>query len=110
MSTAKHLRTGAVLVALAMAATPAAFAQIKPAGFTEGIVRAVDTETRTLTVGAETYYVRGNTTTSLAHVHRGDEVELTYIVEGNRWIALDVKKTGKRGGILIFQYPDPDRY
>ena len=105
MSALKHLRAGALLVALASAVSPAAFAQIKPAGFTEGIVRSVDTETRTLTVGAETYYVRGNTTTNLAQVHRGDEVELTYIVEGNRWIALDVKKTGKRGGITLFQYP-----
>jgi hypothetical protein len=65
-------------------------------------VRAVNPEARTLTVGAETYFVRGSTTTSLHQVQRGDEVELTYIVEGNRWIALDVTKTGKRAGITVF--------
>ncbi len=107
----KMTRIAAMLAALATAAAPAiGVAQIKPAGFTEGIVRAVNPESRTLTVGAETYVVRGNPTSTLYEVHRGDEVELTYIVEGNQWIALDVKKTGKRGGFLLFQYPDPDRY
>lgn len=107
----KRIRIAAVLIALATAAVPGSgIAQIKPAGFTEGIVRAVSPESRTLTVGAETYTVRGSTATPLYEVHRGDEVELTYIVEGNQWIALDVKKTGKRGGFLLFQYPDPDRY
>ena len=107
----KTMRTAALFAGLTMAAVPAVgIAQIKPTGFTEGIVRAVNPDSRTLTVGAETYLVRGNTASPLYEVHRGDEVELTYIVEGNRWIALDVKKTGKRGGFLLFQYPDPDRY
>src|SRR5262245_24749395 len=98
------LRRFAFVGALAALTAAPALAQIKPAGFTEGFVRAVNLDARTLTVGAETYHVNQNTTTNLALVHRGDEVELTYVVEGNRWIALDVKKTGERAGFTLFEY------
>ncbi len=87
---------GATLLAL-----PAA-AQIQPAGYTEGFVRSVDVRQHTLALGAETYTVGNSTTTRLADIQPGDAVEVQYIVQGGRWIALDVRKTGERAGFLLF--------
>src|SRR6185436_6034181 len=95
------LKNTLILAGMALVALPAA-AQIRPAGYTDGFVRQVDPRARTLTIGNETYRVNRNTTTSIYEVHPGDEVKLTYVVEGGRWIALDVQKTGRRQGITLF--------
>ena len=97
----QFLKQAMILAGAALLALPSA-AQIRPAGYTDGFVRQVDPRARTLTVGNETYQVNRNTTTSIYEVHPGDEVKLTYVVTGGRWVALDVQKTGRRQGITLF--------
>ena len=99
------VRTWLLGLGLVVAASPALSQMaIKPAGFTTGIVQSVDPRARLLTVGAETYRVKPNTTTSIFELLPGNEVEVQYIVDKGQWVALDVRRTRQRGGILLWNW------
>ena len=83
---------GAVALAALTAATvaPAAAAvfEITPASHATGIVNAVDTAAKTVTVDGQTYTVRN--AFELIDVPHGAEANVTYFVEGGKRVILSV--------------------
>ncbi len=96
-----NVRAGVIALGLLLAAAPA-LSQIKPAGYTEGVVDRIDADARLLTVGGATFRVNANTTTSIYSLLPGNVVEVQYVVDQGQWVALDVIRKRENNGIQIF--------
>ena len=73
---------------LATSAGAAAAAHAVPAQYAEGVVQAVNLDSRTLTVGASTFTVRSPG--ELKEVNPGDKVDVEYVTEAGQRIAIAV--------------------
>ncbi len=69
---------------------------VENAQFQTGTVDRVDAVTRTMTMGADTYLVRAADADMIGQIKPGEQVEVTYVVEDGRRIALDVRKVELR--------------
>ena len=78
----------AALTAATVAPASAAVFEITPATHASGIVNAIDTAAKTVTVDGQTYTVRS--ALELLDVPQGVEADLTYFVEGGKRVILSV--------------------
>lgn len=98
-----NVRAG-LLAAVLLLATAPAQSQIKPAGYTEGVVERVDPAARLVTVGGATFRVNGNTTTSIYALLPGNVVEVQYVIDRGQWVALDVIRKRQNNGIPLLNW------
>lgn len=98
-----NVRAGLIALGVLLAAMPA-LSQIKPAGYAEGVVEAIDPQARLLTVGGATFRVNSSTTTSLYALLPGNVVEVQYIVNNGEWVALDVIRKRQNDGLRFLKW------
>jgi hypothetical protein len=84
----RTIAAGALIVVTAGIATAANAWVAVPASYVEGIVQAVDHEARTLTVANTKYQVRS--LGELNEVNAGDKVDVTFLNEAGRNVAIAV--------------------
>lgn len=65
---------------------------VEIAQFQTGTIDRVDPMTRTMTMGADTYLVRTADADLIGRIKPGEQVEVTYVIEDGRRVALDVRK------------------
>ncbi len=85
-------RTAERLILATDPTRPEGVDMIEVAQFQTGIVDRIDPVTRTMTMGANTYLVRSANADLIGQVRPGEQIEVTYVVEDGRRVALDVRK------------------
>lgn len=100
---AKKILVGALVAAMTVGAiapvASAATINVTPAAFADGVVTAIDAKAGTLTVGQVTYTLR--TTADLVDVQTGGEVDIAYIMENGRRVAIAVTPVAEAKGELV---------
>ena len=89
-------RTAERLILATDPAKPEGAEVVEVAQFQTGTVDRVDPVTRTMTMGADTYLVRTADAALIGQIKPGELVEVTYVVEDGRRVALDVRKVELR--------------
>lgn len=100
---AKKILVGALAAAMIVGAiapiASAATINVTPAAFADGFVTAIDAKAGTLTIGQVTYTLR--TPADLVNVQTGSEVDIAYVMENGRRIAIAVTPVAEANGEMI---------
>jgi hypothetical protein len=99
-----NVRAGLIALGMLLLAAVPALAQIKPAGYAEGVVEAIDPQARLLTVGGATFRVNSSTTTSIYALLPGNVVEVQYVMDNGEWVALDVIRKRQNNGLRFLKW------
>ena len=100
---AKKILVGALAAAMTVGAiAPIASAvtlNVTPAAYADGFVTGVDAKAGTITIGQVTYALR--TPADLIDVQTGSEVDIAYVMENGRRIAIAVTQITDVKGDLV---------
>ena len=100
---AKKILVGALAAAMTVGAiapiASAATINVTPAVYADGFVTAVDAKAGTFTIGQVTYTMR--TPADLVDVQTGSEVDIAYVTENGRRIAIAVTPIEAVEGDLV---------